>query len=35
METGDYWHEEQAQILREYVKNLKIWIHKEEGWWDE
>ena len=31
-ETGDFWHEEQAQILRDYVKNLKVWIHKQEGW---
>jgi hypothetical protein len=31
METGDPWHEEQAQILRKYVKDLKIWIHKQEG----
>ena len=35
METGDDWHEEQAQILRKYVKDLKVWIHKQEGWWDE
>jgi hypothetical protein len=35
METGDIWHEEQAQILRKYVKDLKVWIHKEEGWWNE
>jgi hypothetical protein len=35
MDTGDYWHEQQAQILRKYVMDLKIWIHKEEGWWDE
>jgi hypothetical protein len=35
METGDMWHEEQAQILRKYVKDLKVWIHKEEGWWNE
>jgi len=34
IETGDFWHEEQAQILRTYVKNLKIFIHKEEGWND-
>ena len=34
-ETGDYWHEEQAQMLRKYVKDLKVWIHKEEGWWNE
>lgn len=35
METGDFWHEKQAWILRRYVKDLKVWIHKEEGWWDE
>jgi len=35
MKTGDPWHEEQAQILRKYIKDLKIWIHKEEGWWNE
>ena len=32
LETGDPWHEEKAQILREYVKDLKIWIHKQEEW---
>ena len=32
IETGDFWHEKQAQILRTYVKDLKIFIHKEEGW---
>jgi hypothetical protein len=32
MKTGDHWHEEQAQILRKYVMDLKIWIHKQEGW---
>jgi hypothetical protein len=35
METGDIWHEEQAQMLRKYVKDLKVWIHKQEGWWNE
>jgi hypothetical protein len=35
METGDPWHEEQAQILRKYVKDLKVWIHKQEGGWYE
>jgi hypothetical protein len=35
MQTGDPWHEEQAEILRKYVKDLKVWIHKEEGWWGE
>lgn len=28
--TGDEWHMEQAHILREYVANLKTWIHKSE-----
>jgi hypothetical protein len=31
MDTNDVWHEEQAQILRRYVKDLKVWIHKQEG----
>jgi hypothetical protein len=31
LETGDFWHEEQAQILRKYVKDLKVFIHGEEG----
>ena len=30
METGDYWHEEQANILRKYVADLKNFIHREE-----
>lgn len=30
IETGDYWHEEKAIILRQYLKELKIWIYKEE-----
>jgi hypothetical protein len=30
LETGDLWHEEQANILRTYVKDLKIWIHRQE-----
>jgi hypothetical protein len=32
IETGDVWHEEQAQILRKYIKDVKVWIHKEENW---
>jgi hypothetical protein len=28
--TGDTWHLEQAQLLREYVAGLKTWIHKQE-----
>ena len=31
MKTGDEWHLSQAEILRNYVKNLKVWIHKQEG----
>jgi hypothetical protein len=30
LETGDQWHHQQANILREYVRHLKIWIHKQE-----
>lgn len=29
--TGDEWHLLQAEVLRKYVKDLKIWIHKQEG----
>jgi hypothetical protein len=32
LQTGDSWHEEQAEILRKYVKDLKVWIHEQEGW---
>jgi hypothetical protein len=31
MKTGDEWHLSQAEILRKYVKDLKKWIHKQEG----
>jgi hypothetical protein len=31
LETGDFWHEKQAQILRKYLSDLKDFIHKEEG----
>ena len=31
MKTGDVWHLSQAEILRNYVKDLKVWIHKQEG----
>lgn len=30
LETNDYWHEEKSSILRNYVNELKTWIHKEE-----
>jgi hypothetical protein len=29
--SGDDWHLSQAEILRKYVKDLKVWIHKQEG----
>ena len=31
IQTGDEWHLSQAEVLRKYVKDLKVWIHKEEG----
>jgi hypothetical protein len=31
IKTGDEWHLSQAETLRKYVKNLKVWIHKQEG----
>jgi hypothetical protein len=30
LKTGDIWHEEQAQILRKYLTDLKDWIILEE-----
>lgn len=29
--TGEIWHLEQAEHLRDYVVQLKDWIHREEG----
>ena len=29
--SGDCWHLEQAQALRDYVARLKTWIHQQEG----
>ena len=31
METGDTWHEEKANILRQYLRELKDFIHESEG----
>lgn len=31
MKTGDPWHEEKANILRQYLRELKDFIHKTEG----
>ena len=31
LETGDEWHQYQAKTLRNYVRTLKTWIHKQEG----
>lgn len=30
-DSGDGWHLQQAQVLRDYVAGLKTWIHKEEA----
>lgn len=30
-DSGDGWHLQQAQVLRDYVAALKTWIHHEEG----
>jgi hypothetical protein len=30
LETGNFWHEHQANILRQYLTDLKVFIHKEE-----
>ena len=30
-DTGDSWHLQQAQRLRDYVAELKTWIHRQEG----
>ena len=32
VKTGDEWHLSQAKVLRNYVKDLKVWIHKQEEW---
>jgi len=31
LETGNIWHQQQSNILRQYLIELKIWIHNEEG----
>lgn len=30
MQTGDIWHEHKANELRQYLHELKTWIHKNE-----
>jgi len=30
-DSGDSWHLQQAQVLRDYVSSLKTWIHQQEG----
>lgn len=30
LKTGDEFHYLQARILRQYVKDLKTWIHSQE-----
>lgn len=29
--TGDLWHAAKAEELRQYVRDLKSWIHQQEG----
>jgi hypothetical protein len=29
-DSGDGWHLQQAQVLRDYVAGLKTWIHSKE-----
>ncbi len=31
LDSGDVWHLKKAQELREYVSELKTWIHRQEG----
>ncbi|NBW58339.1 hypothetical protein EBR43_11290 [bacterium] len=31
IKTGDEFHLKQSEILRNYIKSLKLWIHKEEN----
>jgi len=31
IKTGDTWHEEQAEYLRQYVYRLKDWIRSQEN----
>jgi predicted NAD/FAD-binding protein len=31
LKSGDTWHLQKAQELREYVSELKTWIHKNEN----
>ncbi len=31
IKTGDEFHLNQSEILRKYVKDLKIWIHNKEN----
>jgi hypothetical protein len=31
IQTKDEWHLSQAEVLRKYVRDLKTWIHQQEG----
>jgi hypothetical protein len=31
LQTGESHHAEQADLLRQYVRNLKTWIHETEN----
>lgn len=30
LKNGDSFHHKQSEILRDYLKNLKTWIHSQE-----
>lgn len=30
LKSGDIWHLRRAQVLRDYVSDLKTWIHSQE-----
>jgi hypothetical protein len=31
LKTGDKWHAQKAEFLRDYLHELKTWIHSEEA----
>ena len=31
LKSGDVWHLKKAQVLREYISELKTWIHSQEN----
>lgn len=31
LSSGNSWHLEKADMLRQYLRELKSWIHRQEG----